>query len=1445
MTRLLAVAVLFVGTVATADVSVEVDAQDVASNLGALYTTAGGVTKRTLQPNIDQLLASVRRLNSIAARLRDVNPSIRVPAMQYRALGWLHGWAALGAILSASRGFITDDQRWQLLDMEKPSALYLLLDTYGAIQRSAAESGVTGVKPLLAGPGPDCDRCLEMAYQQPILRTDGLPQADGRYYIPSTADLLGHPTDRAEAHRNLVSLWSLINLETDDWQTFDAKQNLFSSSLSIVKWLRGWEASQVLKNVDPGDTLVPRIARIRAFFEFRTVISNADILRDTVSLLKGARVSGSKYQFSNPSNDAERAIDRLRFAATPIEGERLYDASVWIRHLFLLSYDDEGMAIVVGARGISAEWPKFSPSDGGFTDHLAPVAKTVIAPLGSVLRWNQPPAQDSFSRAIADLTQTTVSFIQVQKARMDAEPMRLQSQHLKEFRLTYAVALRKQVAALDHILSLINPYFVGRSIAAFATDAPLWLVPAQTGWQRTATSREQGALAADLASLANLARQTQEISRLAAESCDSKVDDDTTAVFKALARTTSLHSWDITALPTEAFGYYDKRAEDALKAIRAGTAGADEAASLTRDFRARLAVFQDAEAGLKIGTIGANFAASVQKLAETELQIARIDGEINALRTDIARRRIDKANEEAEAASLTIKQAMRLNELAIAEVQALNAAFAQAQDVVASAISDLDSARRQLLESAHDIRSQNNRNAIFNIIKTVITITGVAIAPFTGGASLVAAQIAVGITDIIKVSTDKTRWKDFNSTVGTITELVDTGAQVVATGVNAWGSEKQKKNFDSFRKHLSAGLKQTNVTLQIAKQLYDGLQQKADFWKIATLLASGFPVRFKNNELVIDLATETVQLKVPSVFQDALTSALEAGARIQQLKTDVQQSAASFHAFIDRSLTQLDPDVLAKAMGRTAKEYSDNFDAAKKRLLLVYDALPPADQEQVSRLLGLVSQRGMVLVRTATGSIAALQRKYVEELQGLDDEIKLLQQDVVRGKIGQIVARVQQEERTLSDKSAAASNDPDRLEGVAKNDVPAGIERVKDALQDLQGEIARAQREAKTRQENLDISTYLGNAAYLNRDIVRTESDVVDAEVQKSNSALQAALEKRGQAELRRQMSDIERDRSERRVAAAQADLLFAYQKALVHGVDPTDGSFKEPPAGVRKILRLAVPPEHQDMIRSAGEGIFGMIQWLSLLKPTWRDSTSATSPLSYYAELVDAMASIGRGDGAIAAETRLTRLRSAIEATYHDLAATAPSATLCANPKVSSASLKWSPQPVNGEWVARFSYRLFVGDPRPLPASFINQKEVGHDGRWVFARLKPATMENVYLLMKVPSTRLDDPTEFSYRVTPPMQGRASRDSLSPSSNSVASTTPFATVRSDIKQVIFEANTFSTVFGPNLMQRPYLLPADGDWTLELHAPGTRARSWVADPDRVFALEMYCVEINQF
>jgi hypothetical protein len=32
-------------------------------------------------------------------------------------------------------------------------------------------------------------------------------------------------------------------------------------------------------------------------------------------------------------------------------------------------------------------------------------------------------------------------------------------------------------------------------------------------------------------------------------------------------------------------------------------------------------------------------------------------------------RRIHKANEEAEAASLTVKQAMRLNELAIAEVQ--------------------------------------------------------------------------------------------------------------------------------------------------------------------------------------------------------------------------------------------------------------------------------------------------------------------------------------------------------------------------------------------------------------------------------------------------------------------------------------------------------------------------------------------------------------------------------------------------------------------------------------------------------------------------------------------------------------------------------------------------------------------------------------------------------
>jgi hypothetical protein len=54
----------------------------------------------------------------------------------------------------------------------------------------------------------------------------------------------------------------------------------------------------------------------------------------------------------------------------------------------------------------------------------------------------------------------------------------------------------------------------------------------------------------------------------------------------------------------------------------------------------------------------------------------------------------------------------------------------------------------------------------------VITITGLAVAPFAGARAWWRPRSAAG-SDIIKVAIDKNRWQDFNSTVGAISEIVD------------------------------------------------------------------------------------------------------------------------------------------------------------------------------------------------------------------------------------------------------------------------------------------------------------------------------------------------------------------------------------------------------------------------------------------------------------------------------------------------------------------------------------------------------------------------------------------------------------------------------------------------------------------------------------------------
>lgn len=1431
---------------ARADIGVERDAQAVAAELGQQYLDIRVAPKEALQSQIDQLNARLLRLAAINDNLTNVDSLTEKSAKQYRAIAWLHGWAAFSTLITVSRSWINTAQRWQLLDLQTPSALRMLLDTYGQLVGAAVQVGGTVDRPLLSGPSTNCDRCFEMTYLQPLLPGDQKPQADGRYYVPATAELLGQASDRTQLNRNFLSLWALLNLEIDDWQSFDGKQNRLDAEATppLVKWLLQWEVATQLRAIDGGASLTLRIEKLRAFLEFRGLIANPETLENVVRNIKSCRIS-TKYRFADPVTDPERAIARLRLAATPVHGERLHDAAIWLRYIFFLNYQDEGSGVLFGSLGITKEWNDFFGQDGDFASLLTPAEGASIAPPGSFMRWNQTPAPDGYSRALADLTQAAFDFLRAQNARLGADPIRLQSQQVKALRDTYASRLDKLRADLDRVVWRVAPHVVGQPLPAYASRDALWLVPARGAWPHSATLREQRTLSGDLSAVANLARQTRELTQLAYLACTSELDSDMTAVLKALSRTVSLHGWDITQVPSQSFKAYSEQAENALAAIRTGNAGADEIAELVRDFNDRLAIFNDAAAELQINKLGAGLALSVQKLAETEIRLARIDGKIAALRTEIARRGKDKANEEALAASQTLQQATRLNELATARVQALNAAYGQAQEVVAAAASELNNSSSQLRDAAKNIRTEKARGAFFSVLKTVITIVGAAVAPFTGGASLTVAQVAVGLTDVIRIAADKSRWKDFNSAVGAVAEITTVAGQSAAIGLKQWGTDKQKTDFDALRKQLSSGIKQvkqTADTVKLVQQLYAGLQQKADFPKMAALLAAGFPTRFKDGQLTIDVAAEQVHLKLPAAFQDALAAAVDVGATLKRDAAVASSSVATARELINDGIHQIEPALLAAASGGAVNDYLTRFGDAKKRMLVAYDALSPAEQEQVSRLLDLVAQRGMAVVRSADGTLTALQRRYLEDLQGLEDEIKTMQAEAVHGAIGQVVAKVVAEQKQLSSMSAAATDDPDQLEAIARDEVPRSVDRVKDALHDLQAEINKARMEASMRQENLDISTHLNNAANINSEILDDQSEVAGLDVERSGEVLNRAMTRKEQAETSRQMSELQLSRSGMRVAAAQADMLFAYQRALAHGINPINGVPSNTLIGIRRLLRMAVPPAHRENIRLAGQALFGMIQWIALLRPRWQESVTARgTPLDYYGQLITAMIETGRGDRATTAVLKLTDLKDGMDTTYGALVATAPAITLCANPTIGSAELPWVL--AKGQWIARLPYRMWLGS-NPLPSkSGIEDHELGPDDRLYLARLKPTTMENVYVFMHVPKNRNDDPTSFSYSVTPPVAGRLSRRSLIASANPIPQYSASAVVRRNIAQVIFEADTKKTILGPDIKELPYLLPAEGTWQLELRVSGERSSAWVRDPARRFELQFYCLEIN--
>ena len=139
-------------------------------------------------------------------------------AEEQRAFAWVHGWATFSELVfrtspSASKPDAREKTR---LDLE--ASLDTLLRVYAQLTESSdsyRKCSDSAQEDLLRLRLPRAAWAEEsLGYREPWTRRP--TGSSGRYYIPSTTDILGRPDDRPALNdKKLVSLWGLVNHTLD------------------------------------------------------------------------------------------------------------------------------------------------------------------------------------------------------------------------------------------------------------------------------------------------------------------------------------------------------------------------------------------------------------------------------------------------------------------------------------------------------------------------------------------------------------------------------------------------------------------------------------------------------------------------------------------------------------------------------------------------------------------------------------------------------------------------------------------------------------------------------------------------------------------------------------------------------------------------------------------------------------------------------------------------------------------------------------------------------------------------------------------------------------------------------------------------------------------------------------------------------------------------------
>lgn len=1174
-----------------------------------------GAITRVLHANVAQLAKLDGPIGKLGGGAGD-DEALKPTALRHRALAWLHGWASLSRLAPlAPRAESADRERLLGTTPSEPSVLALLLETHAHIA-TEKEKEKDPLRRRLADP---TTFVFDLGFRKPW-KADERPDylsADHGYFILSSSDIVGRPDADAEADgRGLMSLWGIVNLQLDTRRGTNPPTDEGIDLKPLSDWLANLARHPGLASFDagktgPGTDLAARLRKMSAFVAVRHEIQKPDVLDGVLTRLAENRREDKKCE--------HQLLRTLADASAPVGSEALPAAAIWLRYLFLMSYRSESPQVVTGSGNNSPDryWKKCEfPGAFGAARGNEPTTS-------QFLRWNRNPAPGHFDRAVDDATRATFGYRVWEAVLPQMEVERLNAATDAERKKAFVRKLKEHTTAVraleaDYLASRVpkvpSPYWIA------ATGAhPTLLGHLSEDWPGQCSTAERRRMVRDLDRVAGQIRGAADLQQRVLDAYSAPTPAELAELLRGLSTHLGGAEWDVTAFPTRSVAAYQKEVEEALKDLekeldRAGFRRGLLDRYLVRrtDADVRELEYASARLGVKIAEKGQQLAATLARVAELNLEIARLTREAAELSGKAAEK-------DAEAASKRLVLAQRVRDLAAVQVDALVAAQARASEIIKQAAEELEYLRPKLLDVAQQIED-SKKTSLISILRAVVKIVGLVLAPFTEGLSLsIAMAVDQGLVVVEKIG--QIDWNNPLKALAQLGDVVDDVGRLGDLTIGKWGGEGTKKAWADVKAWVKARKDDLTKLEGEAKKLLEYVKNLApeEFKKVAGALANAavldLPVELDptTGTIKIDLGKAGIKLTNPAfagIWRDVLQNggmiAADVRTRVEKwggLSTlaDAQLKVELEKAIDD--LVQTLPPALVKDIKAAEAAVAKQRERLKK---FAKDA-----DETGRRLLAQVLTGNLVVVIDAKNELLAVDRAVAKELADARVRLRAAADQVFGKEIKDLVGRIKGHSDALNRAVTQAQDarDEDELRKIAVGENGTGgvaqtIEAVKKEINDLdrQLELARGQlRDAETGVEvaqlKLDGEKLRAEAAaiLIKIGVKKEEAEKYQGEVVRIQQEI---------AVLRAERAAIDLEAAVRRLAGSRAALERSYSECLRWGVNPLDGAADEgkpEPPDLADVLghtdvRSASVAWERARLRLACESAVGLLRWLRLV---------------------------------------------------------------------------------------------------------------------------------------------------------------------------------------------------------------------------------------------------------